>query len=273
MTKRILSLILVCILAIPIMAMPAYATGFDDADSANLSSILTRVREISSTLSSLYWEVSENLYVLLYNWREQLQNQLATFESGMHQAFSALGSNINTYLEAQTESINAKLETVRATIVEYIGYLSGNIKTYINGLSDDIVGAVNGFADKATAHWTNLKNWIADLRFSIETKLDGVIQAILGTPGQLEDSENFEDDVQTETGEIQDMIDQMETVPMPDYEADGILANANGMWNEYGDANFLGLIQFLLVQEVFVLPIIFGIVFAFVGYLLYGKVR
>ena len=81
MTKRLLALILVCILAIPIMVTPAYATGWDADDSNKLteihsflSAINTYCRNIWGQVLSIYYAIAEDQYALLSNFKGILQD-------------------------------------------------------------------------------------------------------------------------------------------------------------------------------------------------------
>lgn len=172
MTKRILALVLVCILAIPIMAVPASAsqvtgTQFDQfaLGLGNLlneieGNILYYLEELCYLIVDVIDAISIDIYNAIYelwDYLVQIDSTLDYYMQRLWATLSSLAADIGSYIQSQTTTIVNKITHAVATIcqplnqlVEYVRQLwSGNqgLKPDIDAVGDEIADDEEEYQD------------------------------------------------------------------------------------------------------------------------------
>lgn len=240
MTKRILSLFLVCILAIPIMILPTYASGWDAGDSATLEEI-----EADTDYIPIMWDVWQDFF----------------------DSWDGMFANIEYY----TSHIKADLRLFYEEWDEWEDELLAHITTSFNDFHTNLTiiwsTVHNDLLDK-------LGLWFD----SVSSKFDNVITAlqngfnslILGSDEQKDLSDQFGDDInkqETIVDEYEDILNTAPTIAIDDI--DGMLGGFDIQASLSPD--YLEFIKTVMDIEIFWFLFMLIIPIATVGLILFGK--
>lgn len=277
MTKRILSLFLVCILAIPIVAVPVSASSYDDGtwDEVDyLRGIFQRIVTIGEMLRETFdkW----------LDWMPAIRDQLALWESGMHSAFSALGTNISSYLTdlgdhigdalaAHGNAVVAAVNEVRdkcITIANVIGTnftnFAQNLLQMWQGFHDDMKTKWNSYQTAIETRLQNLHDEVYKQFVSIRDKLSELIN---GNAIGQENANQFQEDSQNQQDEIGEMVDILDEPIIDEGEFDDFMEE---WWGTRMDASYSSFFSAIANELVLLTPLLASSVFAVIGFLLFG---
>lgn len=217
MTKRLLALVLVCILAIPIFAVPASATMVN-GDYGNFESHSDywewdnhiNIYNITNLLGILiddvmtdligavedvsYW-VQENTNRVMIAFTDYVLEPLGAINSNI----VAFASNVKLYFEAQTAEVSSWLEA-------QFNLFDGFVDEVFFPFWEDWSSTVENYL-------TNNVGWLYEI--AVNTKL-----LLNGSYNQNQEAEDFENQVSTESTEFQENMEAIDEWTHPDYESE-----------------------------------------------------
>lgn len=215
MTKRLLALFLVCILAIPILVVPASATGYYTGEyDYSIYQYLVRltdvfIKGISDTLDSIDgW--CDTLWQEIRNQRIWQETTLGSALDTINNNLISFNSNVDLWIEAQTEAISSWLE---AHYNQFDAFVTEGFFAFWEDWSDKIAD----FKLSVETWFSSVVSEVADFK---SNALEYLRQLVNGSPEREQDAEDFSDAVSTESTEFQENMDAIEDWTHPDYEAD-----------------------------------------------------
>lgn len=215
MTKRLLALFLVCILAIPILVVPASATGYYTGEyDYSIYQYLVRltdvfIKGISDTLDSIDgW--CDTLWQEIRNQRIWQETTLGSALDTINNNLIAINTNIDLWISAQTEEISSWLEA------QY-NLFDGFVTEVFFGFWEDWADTIADFKSTVESWFISVLTEVNDFK---NNALEYLRQLVNGSPEREQDAEDFSDAVSTESTEFQENMDAIEDWTHPDYEAD-----------------------------------------------------
>lgn len=256
MTKRVIALFLVCILAIPILIVPVSATTSDltEYESAALGWLADLYYLIKNNVGAGITSVNGNLLTLIRN--------IQSYYNGLKSALETLDTNVSGYFD-----------TLDANLTSYFDNVVVNIGDVVDGLNDiysllvsDIYGKISEISTDVGHIYETLVNSFLEIFQNIEYKIDSLISG--GSQNQT-DSEDFKtdvDDADTKLDEAGDIIDSA-TLPTIDEDFDNNVGTiiTNG-------SKYLAILKGLFRADMFVGQVLLmSFMLSTVSYVFFGK--
>lgn len=210
MTKRIIALFLVCILAVPLIALPASATGAYDEDILDVNTEIWQILDnwnrnlggVGSTLSVM-WQILEQLDIMVEEKLSEISSNITLYLDDVEDYLASiwtdiqdLTSSIPSWISAQTSAINDKLSTLQdnvvGTIADFINMVESKFDALLDGTSEDQTSAddLNQSQDDALTDYddamTDIQEATRPVIEDIDLDLSGYIpSAGVGTYGAV----------------------------------------------------------------------------------------
>lgn len=266
--KRIIALFLVCILAVPILAVPAYAaeTDYEIDYSGQFVEIYNYFEKVVSKLTS----INLNIGYLLEDfnaWRDDFRTYVGTT---LYQYFQTLWQNIELYIVSH---IVPELQHIKTAITDFKDEFLGHTQWLATFTNDVLPTYFSGLADKISGYITEQTTAISGFFTNLTSNLSGWFNQLINGPDHAEDTSDalgsmFEEQL-GQYEENEQIIATAPTINPDDYDVifdfgaeipDGFTSDYTGILSRMLEIEYIG---YLIVT-----PIIFG----FVGYVLHGKV-
>lgn len=291
MLKRIIALFLVCILAIPIFAVPASA-------STTTGPMLTGEHDLQIyLLLSDLWEyftvINENHWMVKL--RQMLEDVLDVFWSDTKYAISVLVAEYMPRIDNSLDAIYGKLDAFKTEVVanftstiskltelnSLVTVVSSRVKDGFDNLNtwilDQTTALMQGFRElylNIIDHKNVMVDWFTEVRDEIVDTRQSILNylAELFSGEDAGDPDDFNSDVDQQETEFQEMVDTMETAPTVNVDdINSALGNLNPLKDSQTDAFYMAIISQMISLE-FLAPIYFLLgLLCLLGYLLYGK--
>lgn len=214
MTKRLLALFLVCILAIPILVVPASATGYYTGDyDYSIYQYLVRLTDVfvkgmSDTLDSIDgW--CDTLWQEIRNQRVWQEVTLGSALDTINNNIIAFNSNVDLWIEAQTELLVGWLEVIDTNI-------TGFVEVFFVFWED--------WTDKIADFKTTVELWFSEVWSTVNdfknNALEYLRQLVNGSPEQEQNANDFGEIADDQFDEFFDNKEVIDDWTRPDYESD-----------------------------------------------------
>lgn len=276
MTKRIIALVLVCILAIPIMVVPASATTLEDIYN-NQDYWFNQLGGWLGTMGSdfNYWfQTIRNEIVDVYNlmleqhdslgeWLGTLgadildslsyeSTQISDLHTALKDWFDYLYITMTTQYGYMIDAFQYEFDQFRINLNNHMDYLNNRLNTLFSALHDHI-----------TFWFGKLEAWFTNQTSSIVNAIDRLLNADSGA------ADDFQNQTSTDATEFDENMDIIQDVTRPtieDIELDVDKEIPDGEITKVGE--LLGI--FLKNQYIY---IVFFVAFTFslVSYGIFGK--
>lgn len=255
MTKRLIALFLVCILAIPIFVVPASATStqevtLSDADIGFFDDWYSYIDEgigvCADYLSQLLYQVKSFVTVTVPAWTAKF-NEFVTqeFEQGLH-------DELGEWLGTMGADMRDGLLVIGTACVDIYEYLVNVIFESIALIEETLID----FAQLVDEWFEGCYDY-----------LGLIYKSLNGTDEDKAAADDFQNQIATESTEMQEALDQIQQATIPDYEGiDTDFENYTADSNRYS-AIIKAVFASSSIKSVFVL----AFTFAMLTYIFFGK--
>lgn len=195
MTKRVIALFLVCILAIPVLIVPVSATtsGMTDYESG-----------VIGYLSTIY----QKLYYI-----EAGQVTIKGYLKSIDEALDTLDSSVSAYFTSLGESLGNSIDNVATQLVFIYDLLYDEIFQYLVDIYYDCEELVIAVRDSIQYAVISIDNKIS----SVVEKLDSLVS---GGNSNISDSEDFKSDVNDADNELEEAGKVIDSATLPTISED-----------------------------------------------------
>ena len=251
MTKRILALVLVCILAIPIFAVPASATGYYTGEyDYGIYQYLIR-------LTDVFIKSIDNTLDSIDGWCDTLWQEIRNSSTWMQITLWSALDTINSNLIALDNNVTLWLEGILTSLID---------------LFDGIYQHLDGWVEVFFSWWDAFEIWMTDLWTEINTfRLDAVyyLQSLLfGSPEEEQASDQFEDQASTEVTEFEENMDILDEWTKPDYESD-FDPSVDAITDGENIADYTDMLGAVIAEFT---PVLFmSFAFSLIAFVVFGK--
>lgn len=247
MTKRILALVLVCILAIPILVVPASATTTDNSE-AYLERLVEYFTEKANTGTGMTPE-----------WLRDFSSTMGTYFNRLQTAVTEAINDFNTDFDQFVLGLGNLLNSIEANLLERLD----SIKTGIVDIYQAITTTLFSFLNEISLRVGNILTEVG----SIGDKLNEIIN---GDETQQEEADDFQNQIATENTEMEEAVDQIEQATIPDYE--GIDTDFNDILS-FGSVQlrFINAIKAIFQSELLKTVFVLAFTLALLSYCFFGK--
>lgn len=260
MTKRIISLFLVCILAIPIVAVPAYATNVSTSDD---EAYHNKVLEYFAAWTNTWLNTNDYLGEIAaycHAFYAKLDSMLSYFNTWNSDIFENFWAKMAAWLLVfwngdEDLGVTGILPTINQGFSTVSGVL-GTLDSTVNKLLSGIQGQINTLLN---AYLGPIRNYVS----TIPSKIDSLIDVIRGDTSQ---SDDFKD----KTDDITNGMEDMPEVTYPDFEqVDTDISSLLPVSPTSSIQSFFGLFFDSGTYLYFVWTLVFT--FSLMSFVLFGK--
>lgn len=268
MTKRLLALFLVCILAIPILIIPASAYEIDGITYDSYGSYLEQC--IIDSLNDIRVSFSDKLddiSISLENIHDGITLTLEATLEHISGLVNGLWGDVVRIYDWITDTLYNALDTIN----DNIGALGTNISLYFKAQTETLSDWLENILDSVNGTWNAFLVWWEDWGERIDSIREKLDTLINGSDDNAQKSEDFENQVSTESTEFQENLDDIQEWTNPDYESDfdpsveGITGGTDiGLYTD-------GLGTLFEIQPIFPLFLFMAFSFSAISFVVFGK--
>lgn len=214
MTKRVISLFLVCILAIPIFAVPVSASS-----STTVTVDTDQWSDVKDLLDSLNDLKTYYLYYIKANVSEiqgytyRILNSLPIQVTRIVDSLDSLDSSVSGYFTSLGESLGNSIDDVATQLVFIYDLLYDEIYQYLVDIYYDCEELVIAVRDSIQYAVISIDNKIT----SVVEKLDSLVS---GGNSNISDSEDFKSDVNDADNELEEAGKVIDSATLPTISED-----------------------------------------------------
>lgn len=284
MLKRILALFLVCVLAIPIFAVPASAattsgpmlTGAFDHEMAGY---LYDLWKYFTVIDENHW---------LVKLRDMLEDAWKEFWGNTQLAINVLVADYMPIIEVSLDNIYAQIVATKDMLTGVFNYcgkmykslssidvnlevISSNLETWFNNQTQAFMQGFSEVYDHFIDLKTRLGDWFTNVTSEIKTTRESILNYLseLFTGEDGPNPDGFNESMDGQETQFDEMVDIMETSPTIDL--DQIEDVFQDDYTDQMDTNYLSLLGQMMQMELVLTPLLISILCAMLGYILYGK--